>query len=148
MGKQIEDDSCQVKFNENGIDVEGPCAEQFVDMFTELSTLSRALGSEITGYACIDAETGRIKKAGIYEIGSPRESSLAPGRSCACEQPQVTFHSHPLSGLAQFSDQDARTVVARLNKVVDQGHCVVGEHEVMCIFASRMDLAQRTQDKS
>jgi hypothetical protein len=139
MDTHAEHDTCRVNFTESGIDVEGPCAEQFMDMFVKLSSHSRSLGLEVSGYACINPATGRVERAGVYTVGTARESTLPPTRTCPCQQPQVTFHTHPTSGLARFSDRDAVTVANRMNTRVDEGHCVVGDREVMCIFTSHMD---------
>ena len=79
MNIKQEDDSGDISFIEGGREVKGPCAEQFLDIFDELSS----------------------------------------------------------SGLAKFSVQDADTVMKRMNTKVDEGHCVVGNHEVMCEFSRR-----------
>ena len=139
-----EDDSCRVSFTETGIDVEGPCAEQFMAIFAELRLYSRALGVEVSGYACVNPKTGTVERAGIYETGTPTQSSLPQTRTCSCQQPQITFHTHPLSGLAKLSNQDAMTVANRVNTKVDEGHCVVGDGEVMCLFASHLDISERS----
>jgi hypothetical protein len=143
MDTDLERETCRVNFTESGIDVEGPCAEQFMDIFAELSSYSKSLGLEVSGYACIKPDTGRIERAGIYTVGTARQSTLPPTRTCPCQQPQVTFHTHPTSGLARLSDRDAATIANRMNTKVDEGHCVVGDREVMCVFTSRMDFSGR-----
>jgi hypothetical protein len=143
MDTQVENESCRVSFTERGMDVEGPCAEQFMDIFADLSSYSRSLGLEVSGYVCINPETARIERAGIYGIGTPTQSSLSKTRTCPCQQPQVTFHTHPSSGLAKLSNQDAITLTNRMNMKVDEGHCIVGESEVVCLFASHKDIAKR-----
>jgi len=137
--RQKEDDSCRFELTENGIDIEGSCASQFVQLFAELSALSREIGLEISGYACIDPKTGEINRAAIYDIGSPNEVTVPRGRTCPCEEPQITFHSHPISGLALFSEQDGRTIVGRVNRREDDGHCVVGQDQAFCILSAFLD---------
>jgi len=143
MSEQKGNDSCRVSFTESGIDIEGPCAEQFVDIFADLNSYSRSIGRELSGYVCINSETGKIDRAGIYGIGTRKQSSLPKSRTCPCQQPQVSFHTHPTSGLAKLSEQDALTIANRMNMKVDEGHCVVGDGEVMCVFASHMDFHDR-----
>lgn len=67
-------------------------------------------------------------------IGDSNSTSLPHERVCSTNQRQLPFHTHPSSGQAKFSQVDAETVRKRINRGVDDGHCVVGEDEVQCLF--------------
>jgi hypothetical protein len=127
-----KNDSCVIEITSNGLEIKGKCAQGLLDTTSLIYAQSKKLGKEISAYACIGSEG--MEKVVLGTIGDSISTSLPYGRVCSTNQRQLPFHTHPTSGQAKFSRVDAETISDRANRGVDDGHCVVGENEIQCLF--------------
>jgi len=130
MGKN----KCRVEFTERGLEISGSCAQGFSELFEAIFEASKAVKREISTYACVDPETGTIKKVVLGKVGTPSSTSLPYDRVCLDNERQVSLHTHPVSGEAKFSGRDAITITYRMNEGIDDGSCVVGEEATQCFL--------------
>lgn len=123
---------CTLSVRNGSITVEGTCADAIVKQQEVLQALSAALGREISFQQCINPSTGEVQKLVIDTVGQPTSTELSNQRICDLQQIQVSNHTHPMSGLAKFSETDMKTVGGRLNEGIDNCGCVVGATSSMC----------------
>ncbi len=127
-------ENCRIEPTDIGWRIRGECANELADFFARIFEASEAVSREISGYVCIDPHTQRVSEVGVYDVGTATETQITPQRSCPCQESQISLHTHPLSGIAKFSHRDAAAVVTRLNEGTDDGHCVLGLDEFLCVF--------------
>jgi len=125
-------DSCTIEITDHGLEIKGECAEGLLDTIGLIYEESKRLGREISACGCISSKG--LEKVVIGEVGNSTSTSLPFRRVCPRNQVQVPIHTHPISGEAKFSRVDAQTITDRMNRGIDDGHCVAGEDETQCIF--------------
>lgn len=128
----IVNDPCRIQVTDDGLEVKGECAQGLTKIVSLIYEESKRLGKEISAYGCISPRG--LEKVVIGQVGDSTSTSLPLGRVCQLNQVQVPIHTHPTSGEAKFSRVDAQTIGDRMNRGVDDGHCVAGEDETQCIF--------------
>lgn len=136
-------DICKVEFREHGLEVTGPCAKGFLGVFNSLYGESKEKKAEISAYACVNPKDGSVNKIILGKIGTAVSTSLPHARVCPADHRQISIHTHPTSGIAEFSETDALTITDRMNKGVDDGSCVVGEDEAQCLMKALIDTKKR-----
>jgi len=126
-------DKCVIEFKRHGLEIKGPCAQGFINAFAGIYQASKEVNAEISAYACVNPKSGSVEKTVLGKIGTPTSTSLPFERVCPIDQRQISIHTHPMSGIAKFSETDAITITERINKGVDDASCVIGENESLCL---------------
>lgn len=129
-------DRCTVEFTERALEIKGPCAQGFTEVFEDVYRASKSVGAEISVYACVNPGTGSIDKVVLGRVGTPTKTSLPYGRVCPEGQRQVSMHTHPISGRPEFSETDAKTIASRMNEGTDDVCCVIGDEATQCFLRS------------
>nr|MDO8080824.1 hypothetical protein [Candidatus Freyarchaeota archaeon] len=136
-------DKCNIEFTDKGLEIKGPCAQDFFKLFEAISEASKEAGKEISAYACVNPKTGKIEKLVLGKVGTPTSTSFPHGRVCLKKERQISLHTHPVSGEAKFSNTDAITITSRMNDGMDDGSCVIGVDAIQCLLRAlipkRMD---------
>ena len=127
-------ENCRIEPTDKGWRIRGECANELEHSFARIFDASEAISREISGYVCIDPHTQRVSEVGVYDVGTATETQIPSKRSCPCQESQISLHTHQLSGIAKFSRQDAEVVAKRINEGVEDGHCVLGLDEFLCVF--------------
>lgn len=130
----LNKNKCRVEMTLNGPEIKGNCKRQLKKLQKGQFDMSKRLNAEISSQLCINKETGNIDKAVIDTKGNRTSTLLRNRRICPMSHIQLSMHTHPLSGIAKFSEPDALTSVDRMNKDIDEGHCIIGEKESSCLI--------------
>ena len=125
---------CHIEPTTEGMRIRGQCAEDFAMAFAEVFQTSATISREISGYVCVDPDTGKVDELGLYHVGTAKETQIPSLRSCSCDKTQVSFHTHPSSGISKFSSDDAGVGVSRINAGIEEGPCVIGLSDFLCLF--------------
>jgi len=127
---------CTVEFTKYTLEIKGPCAQGFAEMFEAIYEASKSVDAEISAYACVNPDTGSVDKMVLGSVGTPTKTSLPYERVCPKGQRQVSMHTHLVSGRPEFSETDAKTITFRMNEGTDDASCVVSDEATQCFLRS------------
>lgn len=134
-----KDNACKVEISKKGLEIRGRCAQGLLEVFHRSFNDSEKLNFEIFGCACVNPKTGETEKVIIRNSGSPTSvNTKGFGRVCSKDTFQLSYHTHPVSGKAKFSEKDGIVIVDRFNREYDDGHCVVGDSGHRCVFQTKL----------
>jgi len=133
------DKKCEVIPTNQGFKIRGSCAEDLLKILPPVQNLSKKLNREISAGMCLNPKTGRVRDFEIFNVGTPRQTSLPSSRKCSSGEIPVTMHTHPVSGKPEFSKTDRVTIVGRFNKKTDGMHCVAGNEKAQCILTTEIN---------